>query len=404
LQCTGSISGAGAKPGWSDYLQSLIVWTLTGIDPAYCVLIAGLITAFYTMVGGLNAVIWTDAIQTIVLLGGAMLILGIIWYRVPGGIAEIFSEGIADGKLSVADLHNGTLQPTPWVGGLYGKSIVMMLVVGCVQWFTEYLTSQGVVQRYVAAKSNAEVRKSLWVTALMNIPIWSSFMLMGTGLYVFYKHFPDDTATKILSGELKAEEIMPLFLSTHVPVGLVGLIVAGILAAAMSALASSMNAFASVMVTDVYKRCFFPNKSGRHYLVAGWAFTALGAALMLAGAFTFLKVDTKTMAEVSTVGTAITAAGLLGVFLLGFFTRKASQGSIILGIVCSLVLTVWYLASALKYLEAPWAYPFDYYYIGILGNLIMLGVGYFLGGFFKKKHMAADAALTIWDTPSEQEE
>ena len=383
------------------FLLSVIVWTLTGISPEVCILIAGIITAFYTLAGGLNAVIWTDAIQTIVLLGGALLVLGIIVYNVPGGISEIISEGLKSGKLSAADLTNGELVPTPWIGGLFGKSIFMMLIVGCVQWFTEYLSSQSVVQRYVAAKSDAQMRKSLWVSVLMNIPIWTGFMLMGTGLYVYYTHFPDPNAAKILSGELKAEEIMPLFLSTKVPVGLTGLIVAGIMAAAMSTLASSMNAFASVLTTDVYKRCFFPGKSNRHYLIAGWVFTAVAAVLMLLGAFIFLKSDTKTMAEVSTVGTAITAAGLLGVFLLGFFSRRATQGSIILGMVFSLALTVWYLLTVLGHLPDWLAYPFDYYYIGILGNLLMIVVGYFCGSLFKRRHVDADLKLTIWDKPSD---
>ncbi|MCC6682150.1 MAG: sodium/solute symporter [Phycisphaeraceae bacterium] len=387
------------------FLFSVVIKTITGLDPNLCILIAGIITAGYTVIGGLNAVIWTDAIQSIVLLGGGLAILLLLLIQIPGGPGEVVSTAWADHKLSVGDLNSttGTIEPTRWVDDLAHKSILLMIVMGMTNWLTEYCTSQSNVQRYVAAKTASEARKSIWLCTVMSIPVWAIFMFMGTCMYVFYKKFPDEQAALMLTGGRKAEDILPYFLTTQAPVGVVGLVVSGVAAAAMSTLSANMNSFSSVVTVDIYRRQLVRHRGDRHYLWAGWLFTGLAAVVMVLGALALLHASTKTLNDFLLIVGGIVQAGILAVFLLGFLTQRANSWSVGLGILFTVIFSIWCVLSGRGLLPEALTAGFDLYYAGVIGNLLLFGIGY-LVGYLIPSGRQPEPRLTIWGHTGKDED
>ncbi|MCC6681038.1 MAG: sodium/solute symporter [Phycisphaeraceae bacterium] len=387
------------------FLFSVVIKTITGLDADTCILIAGIITAAYTVVGGLNAVIWTDAIQSVVLLGGGLAILLLLLIQIPGGLGEVLTTAWADNKLSVGDLNpaTGAIEPTRWFDDMAHKSVFLMLLMGTTNWMTAYCTSQDNVQRYVAAKSAHEARKSIWLCTAMSIPVWATFMFMGTCMYVFYKKFPDEQAALMLTGGRKAEDILPYYLTSQVPVGVVGLVVSGVAAAAMSTLSANLNSFSSVVTVDIYRRLLVRHRSDRHYLRAGWIFTGLSALVMVLGALALLHASTKTLNDFLLIVGNIVQVGILAVFLLGFLTRRANSWSVGLGILFTLLFSTWCVLSGRGWIPEGWAAKFDLYYVGPLGNLLLFAIGFFLGYLIPCRHLP-EPRLTIWGHTGKDED
>ena len=256
-----------------QYLVALLVCQLTGWNVMVSILVGSLVTAYYTIAGGIEAVIWTDFVQSLILTTGGLIILGSILWRLPGGLGQLFSVANAHGKFMVGDLDpaDGQLHAASWGFALSHKTILMVLVTGLFQWFAEYTTNQEVVQRYSTSHSLREARRAIWLCCFTALPTWGYFMFIGTGLYVFYNVFPDPQAAAMLSGASKPEGIVPHFVATQLPLGLSGLVVAAVLSAAMSAMSSALNSISAVVVTDIYRRHLAADRSDRHYVMAAQA-------------------------------------------------------------------------------------------------------------------------------------
>ena len=193
------------------YLLSLMVNEVTNLSVIQSILLAGFIVGLYTIIGGIEAVIWTDVIQTFTLLSGGMICLGVIIHQLPGGLSQIMDVAIANNKLTFSELKNGILQPVSWGISLENKTGIMMLLLGLSWFFQEYVTNQNMIQRYAAAKNVQEARKAMYISSI-NIPIWAFFMFIGTALYVFFQVFPTNAAAEMLDGTQKAEDILPYFI------------------------------------------------------------------------------------------------------------------------------------------------------------------------------------------------
>ncbi len=372
------------------YLVSLLMEELTGWDRTTCILLGGSVTAFYTVLGGIEAVIWTDFVQSIVLVVGGLLCLAIIVVKLPGGFGTIISTALADGKFMLGDLNKATgqLEPAPWYPSLMHKTVFMMLLIGLNNWLTEYSSNQNVIQKYCVAKSAKEARKAMWICVLCSVPTWIYFMFLGTSLYVFYKVMPTPETQAMLSGAEKAEKILPYFITHMMPQGVSGLVIAGVLAAAMSSLSSSINAMSAVGVVDIYRRHISLGREDTHYVTVAKALSIAAAAIMIVGAFVLAAADSKTLQDTATELAALTSGGLLGLYLLGFVTKRASARAIGVGILFSFGFTCWMAASKLGWLPeslpAGVRAPIDNYYTGIVANSIMFALGYFLSSVFPK--------------------
>lgn len=392
------------------YLVSLLVHEMTGMPSFQCILIGGVVTSFYTVMGGIEAVVWTDFIQSFLLWGAGLVCLLTIIYKVDGGLFRIIREAAADGKFMIGDLNQATgkLEPARWGFSLNEKTLLMMFLIGMNNWLTEYSSNQNVIQKFCATKSAKEARKAIWVCVLCSVPTWGFFMFLGTSLYVYYKLFPDPQAHDILTGAMKADQILPHFVVQVLPSGFSGLVIAGVLAAAMSSLSSSINAVSAVSIVDIYRRHIAPGRDDRHYVIVAKTIALASAVIMILGAAILMAANSKTLNDTSTKLASLTAGGLLGLYGLGFLTKRGDGRAVATGIVAMLIFSAWMSAIELKWITgdglialgipsgvAQWfAKPMDTYYAGMMGNLIMFVVAYMLSAWSQQKGPLTN--LTIW--------
>ena len=398
------------------FLVSLLVHEMTGLNPYLCILIGGAVTSFYTITGGIEAVIWTDFIQSFLLWGGGFLCLFLMISRLDGGLWTIVSTAYADGKFMLGDLNMATktLERAPLGLSLSNKTVSMMLILGLTAWLNEYSSNQNVIQKYVAAKNPREATKAIWICCLCSVPTWAFFMFLGTSLYVYFKLNPSPAAADMLTGAngAKADSILPYFMIHHLPPGVSGLVIASVLAAAMSSLSSSINAISAVSVVDIYKRHIAIGRSDGHYVIAAKTIAVLSSIIMLAGAALLMEADSKTLQDSATKLGALFGAGLLGLYMLGFLTRRGDGRAVAVGIVATLLFTAWISAIEMKLITADglfatgfpapmaqWiAKPMDTYYAGLIGNFLMFFLSYmFAAILFPSKRDLTN--LTVWTTP-----
>ncbi|MBF1800309.1 sodium:solute symporter family transporter [Alloalcanivorax profundimaris] len=358
------------------YLLSLLILQLVDVSPTVAIIAAGLFVGLYTIVGGIDAVIWTDVMQTLVLLIGGLLCIWVVVDALPGGLGQVFREAGAAGKFALAEWRDGEPQPVRWGLSLSEKTATMMLFIGLTNWLTEYSSNQNTVQRYCASRSTREARRGLWVYLFTALPVWAFYMLLGTALWVFFQHFPDPMATAVLAGTEKAEAILPWFITEYLPAGLAGLVVAAALAAAMSSLDSSINSVTTVSIVDLYRRHLRTGLDDRHYLRVARAVAAAVTGLMILGALWLNGAHTHTLQDTSTILVSLFGGGMLGLYLLGFLSRRGDARAAWWGILCTLAFTSWTVLTNEGLLPAALSAPFDLYYTGLIGNLVMFAVGY----------------------------
>ncbi len=388
------------------FLVSLLMYEITGLGAVESILLMGVVVSLYTVMGGIEAVLWTDVMQTITLIFGGLFILAVIVIDLPGGFGQIIEIANANNKFAVAELSNGTLQHVPWKLTLSDKSGLMMLLVGLTVWLQEFGTNQNVIQKYAAAKSMKEARKGLVTIGIMNIPIWALFMFIGTALYAFFQVFPTPEAHAMLTGQKKAEGIMPYFILNYLPVGIPGIVLSAVLAAAMSSLDSSINSISTVGVNDIYRRHFVKNREDKHYLNVAWIIASVTSVIMILGAIILVETETKTLQDAITILNSVVMGGVFGMYLLGFTTTRVNAKSIWVGICVTFIFSVWVILSERDFVPGSLIIPFDLYYTGMVGHILLFVTALFASFFiFRKKDKNDLTNLTIWTkdgTPNEK--
>lgn len=386
------------------YLVSILVHEVTGLDPYVSIFLGGVITSFYTVLGGIEAVMWSDFIQSIILWAGGILAFVVMLYAIPGGLGEVLSSGWEQGKFAMADLNpEGKLEPVKYAPDLFAPTVSLFFLVGISRWLAEFCSNQNVIQKYAAARSTHDARVALWINGLLSLPTWCFFMLLGTTLFVYYQHFPAQEATDMLTGKAKAEQILPFYIITNLPVGFTGLVIAAILAAAMSSLSSSINSVSAVGVVDIYKRHIAPQREDHHYV---WVARAIGIALsvfMLVGAIILMVAQSTTLQNTANILQAITAGGLLGLYLIGFFTKVGDDRSMLAGIFCTILFTLWIGLSKIGALPAALSSPIFSYYAELIGHLIMFLVGFIFASLLPR-HNRDLHNLTVYTSDPMPEE
>lgn len=294
------------------YAVCLPIETMTGFSLPWIIVIFGVLVASYTIAGGLEAVIWTDMIQGFALILGGLICLPIIFNMVPGGFEQIIGEAYADGKLSIGSTALNFSEKTVWI-----------MVLMHLFHFTQYMcVNQMTIQRYAAIKTSKEAKKGIVLSAVTTVMVWVFFSFIGTALYVLYKHSPRPELETMLP-----EQVYPFFILSHVPAGVAGFVMSGLLAAAMSTLDSSINASASAVTTDFYRRLIAPSKREQHYVSFGrWISGGFGVVMiMLALVIHFTR--TETLQDLQATLISVMSGGLLGLFLLGFLTKRVDSKS-----------------------------------------------------------------------------
>lgn len=365
------------------YLLSIPLEILTGYDAEWVILVVGISTTVYCFVGGLEAVIWTDVIQTFVLLGGGIACVIIVFLTPEVGPGVVFETAFRDHKFNItANTSFNFTEVTIWV----------LILYGLVQNIQEHVGDQIKVQRYTSVKDDRAARRAVMFNGLMCIPVWCLFMFIGTCLYAFYLNLPDPA----LEG-MKSDQVFPHFILTQLPEGVGGLVIAGVMAAAMSTLSSSMNAGATVMTVDIIQRYLMPGRDDAFYLSWGKALTGVGGVLMIVTALGVAAIGQDTFLPLSFFITSLTFGGLGGLFCIGFFSTRANWQGMAMGVVLAVMVTVYLaLSSQGDALPAWLIIPEGYratthpFMIGVFSNVATFVGGYFFSFLFAKP---ADAKI-----------
>jgi SSS family transporter len=287
---------------------------ITGWPYGISIAVIGVLTLIYTYFGGIKAVVWVDALQMGLYLCGAAITIVALQALVPGGWAEVLSSAATAGKLRMIDLSfDLEVTYTLWAGVLGGAVFTM----------ASHGTDQLIVQRLLTCRDLPAAQKALVGSGVAVVLQFGLFLLVGLGLWSFYGgrefELPDG--------------IFALFIVEQLPAGITGLLIAGVFAAAMSSLSSSINALASATAYDYWAPMVGARDDEARILKAGKAFTLLWAALLITGAILFIPLSRGTSAVEVALGIAsLVYGGLLGAFALGVFTKRPGQGAVMIGI------------------------------------------------------------------------
>ncbi|GAG23197.1 unnamed protein product, partial [marine sediment metagenome] len=261
----------------------------------------------YTLLGGIEAVIWTDLVQTVVLIGGALVAAVFVLFKMPEGPGQVFSMAWEKGKFGLGDFGPGLFEKTFWV----------VLLFGLFENLKNFGIDQSYIQRYAAARSEREAKKAVWLGALAYLPISAVLFFVGTALWAYYTARPGLLVEmrEALQAADEADHVFPFFIVTELPVGLTGLLIAGIFAAGMSTIDSGLNCSATLTLSDFYRRYFRRDADEKRSMrclrvsTVVWGALAIGVALAMIGVKSALDVWWN-------VSSAF-GGGILGLFLLG---------------------------------------------------------------------------------------
>ncbi|OIR07512.1 sodium/glucose cotransporter [mine drainage metagenome] len=353
-----------ARVGTVMYLMALPLTALLGWDIRTIILVTGVSVTVYTLVGGIVAVIWTDAIQTIVLMAGALLCAVLMLRMLPGGPAQLFRIAAEHHKFSLGSFGAGLSQPTFWVVLAYGLVINLQ----------NFGVDQNYVQRYLAAKSDSEARKSVWIGGLLYVPLSAVFFFIGTALFAYYTTHPGELPAS-LHGAAHSDSVFPWFIVTVLPSGVSGLLVAAIFAAAMSTVSTSLNSSATILLNDFYRRYVNPQASGAQMMrllrrtTVLWG--VLGTLMALAMVHVKSALDTWWMLA------GVFGGGMLGLFLLGMLSRRVGGRAAFTGVLCGVLMILWMtLSPQIASLPPDLRSPFHGFLIIVFGTATILAVGF----------------------------
>ncbi|MDW8310678.1 MAG: sodium:solute symporter [Verrucomicrobiales bacterium] len=351
------------RMGTIMYLLALALSPLTGWKLPWLILLTGGVVIIYTLYGGMEAVIWTDVVQSFVLIGGALACVGLLLFGMPQGPGQLFEIAREHNKFSLGAWSADLSQATFWVVLAYGLFINLQ----------NFGIDQTYVQRYHTARSTAAAARSVWTGALLYLPISAVFLFIGTGLYAFYTARPDLLSAQAAA---KADAVFPHFIVTQLPVGVTGLVIAAIFAAAQSTLSSSMNCCATLVLCDIYQRYFHPGASQRESLWMLRATTLVAGLLGTGVALAMMRIESALYVWWDWAG--IFSGGMLGLFLLGLISRRARNADAALGVLTGVLVIVWMTLSTKAgwpRVLAAWKSPFHSFLTIVFGTASILLVG-----------------------------
>ena len=308
---------------------------ITGWSYPASILVIGAVTLAYTYYGGIKAVVWVDALQMVLYVGGGLIALLLLQGAVEGGWGAILAQASSAGKLAALDFSASPAVAYTFWAGLVGGGFLSMASHG---------TDQLIVQRLLTCRDVRHSQRALIGSGIAVIFQFALFLFVGLGLWVFFEGRAFDSS----------DEIFARFIIDEMPTGLRGLLIAGVFAAAMSSLSSSINSLASASAYDFWGP-LTGRKGDRPMMIAGKVFTLVWAGLLIAGAIVFIPLSRGTAAvEVALAAASMAYGGLLGAFALGVLTRRVTQAGALVGMTAGVgtVVAIW--ATARDAVAWPW--------------------------------------------------
>jgi len=324
------------RTGTILFLLALPINLITGWNIPAIIICTGIAVATFSTLGGIQAVVWTDAIQGIILITGALVSLFVLLFSMPEGPVQTWNIALADGKMSLGsfDLKDWTTS-TFWVVFFYGIFINLQ----------NYGIDQNYVQRYMTARSEREAKSSAMFGGLLYIPISLLFFLIGTALYAYYQVNLSDLPAEIAVAGME-DRIFPFFIVDVIPPGLTGLLVASIFAAGMSTVSTSLNSGASIILTDYFqsaKRNFSSRKSMTILYISTLMITVSGVIIAC------LMIQVKSVLDAWWDLASIFSGGMLGLFLLSYFCKKATRMNAAIAASVGILVIIWMSLSPMYF-------------------------------------------------------
>ncbi|MEM8738816.1 MAG: sodium/solute symporter [Planctomycetota bacterium] len=342
------------------FLVSVTISFLLDVPIHWVIILGGLFILLYTVFGGIEVVIWTDVVQTIVLWGGAVVVFIYVAIEMPDGIAAGLGRAHDAGKFSLGEFKWDMAERTFWT----------MLFIGAFDAIANNASNQTVVQRYIAASSTREARKAVGYSMLA-IPTWTFFYLVGTSLWALYTVLPDPALAT-----MTPEEIVPYFTVNYLPVGVVGLIVAAVMAASMSSLDSSINAISTTATTDILRRYVIPKANERAFLFWAKGISAFTGATMIGIALVIATLERESIVDLTRQIASIFGGVVGGIFLLAIFVKRVGPKALLIALPIALSVKIYYAMGLADWYPESWRLPFHTYWVGVVSNTTLMVFAY----------------------------
>jgi SSS family solute:Na+ symporter len=336
------------------FLSAIVLQEMTGIPIHWAVAAMGVATIVYTFFGGIRAVLVTDLVQFVIYIGGAIVALALILHRLPGGWDQLVTVGEAAGKLRVFDLSFDWSQPYGLWAGLIGGLFITLGSHG---------VDQMMVQRYLCARKLRDAQRALWVGGFVVVAQFALFLLIGVGLFVFYQVFAPEAVFE------RPDRVFARFILDEMPVGLLGILLGAIFAAAMSTLSSSLNSCATAAANDFYFSRNDPKGSAARQLRVVRVLTIIFGLIQIGVGIAGQWVKASVVSSVLGIA-AFTTGIVLGVFFLGIFARRVGERAALAGLVIGLSgMSIIFFTTTLAW---PW--------FALVGSVLTFAAG--LGASF----------------------
>ena len=352
------------------YLASLLLSTFVSWNIAVVIIVIGLITIIYTLLGGMEAVIWTDVMQSVIMIVGILFCAVSLSIHVFSGPEPLIQAAIDNNKFSFGSLKFSLASQAH----LFDRTVWVMIIYGITEALRSLLADQNYVQKYCSVPTEREAKRSIWIAMLIYIPLTAVFLYIGTTLFALYSQGDE----LVRAGITKGDQVFPYFIATQVPAGLKGLIIAAILAAAMSTVDSALNCSATVLLLDFHKRYFKPDIGERASVVflrlgtVVWGLLGTGAALLM--------IRAKSILDIWWQISGIFGGALLGLFLLAFMRIRLRLWQGLASIGVSIAVISW--GTFARNLPASWQWAqcdLDRIIVGATGTGALMVVACLFG-------------------------
>jgi SSS family transporter len=352
-------------------LPSIALSTVTGLNMYLCIVVMGLVTTVYARQGGFAAVIWTDVIQTLMMMVGVILIIFYASAGLPDGFFGILREAEESGKLTLFRWENNLTDPTMWV--------VLAYFIGTIFYAT---SDQPTMQRVLAAKDLKSARRTVYWGSIAFFPSNPLFFFVGAAIFAFYQANP----TRLAEG-LANDAIVIYFVAQELPPGVVGLLIVAIFSAAMSTLSSSLSAAAAITVSDFANTLFSKRGKKESLDLDRWTTTGAGVFATLM-AIWLASIEVQSIWEQAVKLLALFGGAIPGIFALGMLTRCATPFGVLVGALVAIAFTAW-----LQFGTSVNAFA-----QGCFATLVVFVVGYVISRIFPNRTARDNSnGLTVWD-------
>ena len=341
------------------YLPSLALTAVTGIDIYLCIVLMGLVTIVYCTMGGVEAVIWGDVVQGLILVCGAIFAVVYLAMGTEGGVTGCINLALENDKLRLFDWSNSWSQATWWV----------IIIGGLANNLISYTSDQTVIQRYLTTPDEKSAGRGILVNGVMSVFVSVAFYMIGTGLYTFYKTHPVEL--DVTMGQ--SDAIFPFFMMSQMPAGIAGALIAAIFAATMSTISSNINSVATAFSIDFWKR-FRPTTDSQLVVIARWA-SVVSGLIGLVLALLMATWNIQSFLDFFNEALGLLTSGLGGLFFIAVFMKRVKGNAALAGFVAGEAVVFWMSENT----------DANFLLFGAIGMIVSIVVAWLLslGSYFK---------------------